>query len=108
MDDMFDRVEVKLGCLVMHLLAVFIIRYFRLMVRPIFAKQLKLRWYGSKSVVKYPRCSIRRHSTYADAEVTWLSNFDYLKTISISDSFWCLLHAGLGVVPLSYSNTFCG
>ncbi|KAK8697791.1 hypothetical protein V6N13_113926 [Hibiscus sabdariffa] len=37
-DDMFDRVE------------------------------LKLRWYGSKSVVKYPRCSIRRHSTYADAE----------------------------------------
>ncbi|KAJ0019933.1 hypothetical protein Pint_32391 [Pistacia integerrima] len=38
-DDMFDRVE------------------------------LKLRWYGSKSVVKYPRCSIRRQSTYADAEV---------------------------------------
>ncbi|WRX32882.1 hypothetical protein QQP08_025369 [Theobroma cacao] len=38
-DDMFDRVE------------------------------LKLRWYGSKSVVKYPRCSIRRHSTYADAEI---------------------------------------
>ncbi|XP_039015378.1 uncharacterized protein LOC120145671 [Hibiscus syriacus] len=37
-DDMFDRVE------------------------------LKLRRYGSKSVVKYPRCSIRRHSTYADAE----------------------------------------
>ncbi|KAI4334532.1 hypothetical protein L6164_019214 [Bauhinia variegata] len=37
-DDMFDRVE------------------------------LKLRWYGSKSVVKYPRCSIRRQSTYADAE----------------------------------------
>ncbi|XWS74128.1 hypothetical protein CRYUN_Cryun02cG0188800 [Craigia yunnanensis] len=38
-DDMFDRVE------------------------------LKLRRYGSKSVVKYPRCSIRRHSTYADAEL---------------------------------------
>ncbi|XP_050204041.1 PGR5-like protein 1A, chloroplastic [Mercurialis annua] len=37
-DDMFDRVE------------------------------LKLRSYGSKSVLKYPRCSIRRHSTYADAE----------------------------------------
>lgn len=34
-----------------------------------FHMQLKLRWYGSKSVVKYPRCSIRRHSTYADAEV---------------------------------------
>uniref|UniRef100_A0A7N0UJ71 Uncharacterized protein n=1 Tax=Kalanchoe fedtschenkoi TaxID=63787 RepID=A0A7N0UJ71_KALFE len=30
--------------------------------------ELKLRWYGSKSVVKYPRCSIRRHSAYADAE----------------------------------------
>nr|KYP58530.1 hypothetical protein KK1_013942 [Cajanus cajan] len=38
LDDMFDRVE------------------------------LKLKWYGSKSVVKYPRCSIRRHSTYADAD----------------------------------------
>ncbi|KAL0390218.1 UNVERIFIED_CONTAM: putative xyloglucan galactosyltransferase GT11 [Sesamum calycinum] len=37
-DDMFDRIE------------------------------LKLRWYGSKSVVKYPRCSLRRQSTYADAE----------------------------------------
>ncbi|GLT70798.1 hypothetical protein SLA2020_428580 [Shorea laevis] len=37
-DDMFDRVE------------------------------LKLRWYGSKSVVKYPRCSLRRQSAYADAE----------------------------------------
>ncbi|XP_011035296.1 PREDICTED: PGR5-like protein 1B, chloroplastic isoform X1 [Populus euphratica] len=37
-DDMFDRVE------------------------------LKLRWYGSKSVVKYPRCSLRRQSTYSDAE----------------------------------------
>ncbi|KAA8543864.1 hypothetical protein F0562_021959 [Nyssa sinensis] len=37
-DDMFDRVE------------------------------LKLRWYGSKYVVKYPRCSLRRHATYADAE----------------------------------------
>ncbi|KAJ6691785.1 PGR5-LIKE PROTEIN 1B CHLOROPLASTIC, partial [Salix purpurea] len=37
-DDMFDRVE------------------------------LRLRWYGSKCVVKYPRCSIRRQSTYSDAE----------------------------------------
>nr|POF20797.1 hypothetical protein CFP56_14312 [Quercus suber] len=25
------------------------------------------RWYGSKSVVKYPRCSLWRHSTYVDA-----------------------------------------
>ncbi|XP_075503823.1 uncharacterized protein LOC142541119 isoform X2 [Primulina tabacum] len=38
-DDMFDRVE------------------------------LKLRWYGSKYVIKYPRCSLRRQSTYADAKV---------------------------------------
>ncbi|KAI6686819.1 hypothetical protein NL676_032732 [Syzygium grande] len=37
-DDMFDRVE------------------------------LKLRRYGSDSVVKYPRCSLRRQSVYADAE----------------------------------------
>ncbi|KAL5169369.1 PGR5-like protein 1B, chloroplastic [Glycine soja] len=37
-DDMFDRVE------------------------------LRLRWFGSKSVVKSPRCSIRRQSTFADAE----------------------------------------
>ncbi|KAL5716177.1 hypothetical protein ACHQM5_017903 [Ranunculus cassubicifolius] len=29
--------------------------------------ELKLRWYGSKSVIKYPRCSLRRQSTYADA-----------------------------------------
>ncbi|XP_042068503.1 PGR5-like protein 1B, chloroplastic isoform X1 [Salvia splendens] len=30
--------------------------------------ELKLRWYGSKCVVKYPRCSLRRQSTYADAQ----------------------------------------
>ncbi|XP_048137389.1 uncharacterized protein LOC115745882 isoform X3 [Rhodamnia argentea] len=30
--------------------------------------QLKLRWYGSDSVVKYPRCSLRRQSVYSDAE----------------------------------------
>ncbi|KAI5408782.1 hypothetical protein KIW84_054571 [Lathyrus oleraceus] len=33
-------------------------------------KQLKLKRYCSKSVVKYPQCGIRRQSTYADAEVT--------------------------------------
>uniref|UniRef100_A0A803KRW5 Uncharacterized protein n=1 Tax=Chenopodium quinoa TaxID=63459 RepID=A0A803KRW5_CHEQI len=31
-------------------------------------RQLKLRWYGSKYVMKYPRCSLRRQSTYADAQ----------------------------------------
>ncbi|KMZ62769.1 PGR5-like protein [Zostera marina] len=30
--------------------------------------ELKLRLYGSKLVVKYPRCSLRWQSTYADAE----------------------------------------
>lgn len=30
--------------------------------------ELKLRVYGSPSVVKYPRCSLKRQSTYADAE----------------------------------------
>lgn len=38
-DDMFDKVEVR------------------------------LRWYGSKLVLKYPRCSLKRLSVYADAEV---------------------------------------
>ncbi|CAJ1975061.1 unnamed protein product [Sphenostylis stenocarpa] len=49
LDDMFDRVE------------------------------LKLKWYGSKSVVKYPRCSIRRHSTYADVDgrkISYQKTFD--------------------------------
>lgn len=45
-DDMFDRVELK----------------------------LRIRWFGSKSVVKYPRCSIRGQSTYADAEFLYLSD----------------------------------
>uniref|UniRef100_A0ACD5TZ48 Uncharacterized protein n=1 Tax=Avena sativa TaxID=4498 RepID=A0ACD5TZ48_AVESA len=30
--------------------------------------ELKLRVYGSPSVVKYPRCSLKRHSAYGDAE----------------------------------------
>ncbi|XP_078428442.1 PGR5-like A protein [Wolffia australiana] len=30
--------------------------------------ELKLRLYGSKSVVKYPRCSLRKQAAYADAE----------------------------------------
>ncbi|KAM3406130.1 hypothetical protein ACQJBY_000275 [Aegilops geniculata] len=30
--------------------------------------ELKLRVYGSPSVVKYPRCSLKRQSAYADAE----------------------------------------
>ncbi|XP_010485238.1 PREDICTED: factor of DNA methylation 4-like [Camelina sativa] len=51
-DDMFDRVE------------------------------LKLRWYGSKSVVKYPRCSLLRQSTYADAEL-YLIGFLTMSSLSL-------------------------
>lgn len=67
-DDMFDRVE------------------------------LKLRWYGSKYVVKYPRCSLRRQSTYADAEE------DPSQVFALA-SVW-LLFLGIGgtacLVPLIY------
>ncbi|KAK8562391.1 hypothetical protein V6N13_019010 [Hibiscus sabdariffa] len=68
-DDMFDRVE------------------------------LKLRWYGSKSVVKYPRCSIRRHSTYADAEE------DLSQSLALA-SIWILIFAfgcTLCLVPIIYT-----
>ncbi|XP_022732539.1 PGR5-like protein 1B, chloroplastic isoform X1 [Durio zibethinus] len=68
-DDMFDRVE------------------------------LKLRWYGSKSVVKYPRCSIRRHSTYADAE-------EDLSQVLVLASIWILIFAlgcTLCLVPIIYT-----
>ncbi|GAB2235023.1 hypothetical protein Drorol1_Dr00004300 [Drosera rotundifolia] len=54
LDDMFDRVE------------------------------LKLRSYGSKSVVKYPRCSIRRQSTYSDAE-------EDLSQVLLLASVWILI-----------------
>ncbi|KAM3739766.1 hypothetical protein ACB098_08G047000 [Castanea mollissima] len=68
-DDMFDRVE------------------------------LKLRWYGSKSVVKYPRCSLRRHSTYADAEE------DISQAFALA-SIWVLFLAfgsSACLVPLIYT-----
>ncbi|KAE8711446.1 hypothetical protein F3Y22_tig00110293pilonHSYRG00050 [Hibiscus syriacus] len=68
-DDMFDRVE------------------------------LKLRRYGSKSVVKYPRCSIRRHSTYADAEE------DLSQSLALA-SIWILIFAfgcTLCLVPIIYT-----
>lgn len=62
-DDMFDRVE------------------------------LKLRWYGSKSVVKYPRCSIRRQSAYADAQE------DPSQVFALA-GIWILILALGGVVSL--------
>ncbi|KAG6507987.1 hypothetical protein ZIOFF_033342 [Zingiber officinale] len=48
--------------------------------------ELKLRLCGSKSVVKYPRCSLRRHSTYADAELLKVPicfDLRYLNTLNI-------------------------
>ncbi|OMO67786.1 hypothetical protein CCACVL1_20315 [Corchorus capsularis] len=68
-DDMFDRIE------------------------------LKLRRYGSKSVIKYPRCSIRRHSTYADAE-------EDLSQVLALASIWILIFAfgcTLCAVPIIYT-----
>lgn len=38
--------------------------------------QTQLRWHGSKLVLKYPRCSLKRFSAYADAEVSF-SNSKY-------------------------------
>ncbi|KAL7115522.1 hypothetical protein ACP275_04G187800 [Erythranthe tilingii] len=68
-DDMFDRVE------------------------------LKLRRYGSKYVVKYPRCSLRRQSTYADAEA------DPSQVFALA-SVWLLI-LGFGssacLVPIAYT-----
>ncbi|GLT43331.1 hypothetical protein SLA2020_172900 [Shorea laevis] len=68
-DDMFDRVE------------------------------LKLRWYGSKSVVKYPRCSLRRQLTYADAE-------EDLSQVFALASIWILIFAlgsSICLVPIIYA-----
>ncbi|KAL1558687.1 PGR5-like protein 1B, chloroplastic isoform X2 [Salvia divinorum] len=70
--------------------------------------ELKLRWYGSKCVVKYPRCSLRRQSTYADAQEdpsqvfalasVWLLIFGF-------GSSACLLPIVYGVTQ-AYHNAF--
>ncbi|XP_010046398.3 PGR5-like protein 1B, chloroplastic [Eucalyptus grandis] len=68
-DDMFDRVE------------------------------LKLRRYGSDTVVKYPRCSLRRQSVYADAEE------DLSQAFALA-SIWILFLAFGGsafIVPVVYT-----
>ncbi|XP_031387922.1 uncharacterized protein LOC116201007 isoform X2 [Punica granatum] len=62
-------------------------------------RQLKLRRYGSKSVVKYPRCSLRRQSTYADAEE------DLSQAFTLA-SIWILFLAVGGsafLVPILYT-----
>ncbi|CAA3008894.1 PGR5 1B, chloroplastic isoform X1 [Olea europaea subsp. europaea] len=68
-DDMFDRVE------------------------------LKLRWYGSKYVVKYPRCSLRRQSTYADAEE------DPSQVVALASIWFLILGFGSSacLVPILYT-----
>ncbi|KAK7262472.1 hypothetical protein RJT34_30045 [Clitoria ternatea] len=68
-DDMFDRVE------------------------------LRLRWFGSKSVVKYPRCSIRRQSTFADAEEDLSMVFALASTWAMFLAFGSLACVG----PISYT-----
>ncbi|RXI04357.1 hypothetical protein DVH24_038631 [Malus domestica] len=84
-DDMFDRVEFWF-----LLLTNFAIDW---------KEQLKLRWYGSKCVMKYPRCSLRRQSTYADAE-------EDLSQVFALASIWILLLAfgtSACLVPIVYS-----
>uniref|UniRef100_A0A0E0PGK1 Uncharacterized protein n=1 Tax=Oryza rufipogon TaxID=4529 RepID=A0A0E0PGK1_ORYRU len=64
--------------------------------------ELKLRVYGSPSVVKYPRCSLKRQSTYADAEVTFwegnkfsISTFD-LTTLAILSTYSPMFRLAFG------------
>ncbi|KAL3692693.1 hypothetical protein R1sor_006344 [Riccia sorocarpa] len=59
MDDMFDRVETM------------------------------LRWHGSKVVMKYPRCSLKRYSAYSDAEI------DSSQMWALSGVWGILLAAGI-------------
>jgi hypothetical protein len=67
-DDMFDKVEVNSTSLYPSLHTPATVQFpNELCFLPC---QLKLRVYGSPSVVKYPRCSLKRQSAYADAEVT--------------------------------------
>ncbi|MED6133664.1 hypothetical protein PIB30_030182 [Stylosanthes scabra] len=77
-DDMFDRVE------------------------------LKLRWYRSKSVIKYPRCSIRRQSAYADAEEDLSMVFALASTWTMFLAFGSLVCLGpiLYTVGMAYQNAF--
>ncbi|CAL9192744.1 unnamed protein product [Musa hybrid cultivar] len=61
--------------------------------------ELKLRLYGSKSVVKYPRCSLRQHSTYSDAEE------DPSQAFALASVWMLLLAFGTSaiLVPTIYS-----
>ncbi|XP_014520375.1 PGR5-like protein 1B, chloroplastic isoform X1 [Vigna radiata var. radiata] len=61
--------------------------------------ELRLRSYGSKSVVKYPRCSIRRQSTFADAEEDLSMVFALASTWAMFLAFGSLACVG----PVSYT-----
>jgi hypothetical protein len=54
-------------------------------------EQARLRWHGSKLVLKYPRCSLKRFSAYADAEV------DPSQMWALASVWSLLLTLGLGV-----------
>lgn len=45
-------------------------------------EQKRLRWHGSKLVMKYPRCSLRGFSAYADAEVSPCQLAQHLRLLS--------------------------
>ncbi|XP_027342421.1 uncharacterized protein LOC113855127 isoform X3 [Abrus precatorius] len=62
--------------------------------------QLKLKWYGSKSVVKYPRCSIRRQSTYSDAE----EDLSMALALACTWSLFLALGCSACVGPILYSH----
>ncbi|MCO5573424.1 hypothetical protein L7F22_027195 [Adiantum nelumboides] len=65
---------------------------------------VRLRWYGSKLVMKYPRCSLKRLSVYADAEV---DNSQVMVLASIWTIFLALgLVAALGP-PACALNKVC-
>ncbi|KAH9566932.1 hypothetical protein CY35_03G002300 [Sphagnum magellanicum] len=53
--------------------------------------EARLRWHGSKLVLKYPRCSLKRFSAYADAEV------DPSQMWALASVWSLLLTLGLGV-----------
>ncbi|KAK7325017.1 hypothetical protein VNO77_29033 [Canavalia gladiata] len=77
-DDMFDRVE------------------------------LKLKWYGSKSVVKYPRCSIRRQSTYADGQEDLSMALALASTWSLFLALGCSACVGpiVHTIDMAYQQAF--
>jgi hypothetical protein len=73
--------------------------------------QTQLRWHGSKLVLKYPRCSLKRFSAYADAEVSFSnSKYEFAGTrtmlglrIVVEDSRFMELAKSLQGRPVSWT-----